>query len=248
MNPAQSDTEARVLLLDIEGTTTSADFVFQVLFPFARGNLKDFIGETLSSDELRAEIHLLRREHRQDAEAGLNPTSWDEQSDDSLIDSLVAYLGWLMERDRKSTPLKSIQGRIWEAGYLAGRLKGHVYSDVLPAFDRWRRRRKTICIFSSGSALAQRLLFQYSTAGDLTPYIERYFDTRIGSKKESQSYGRIAAELGCNPPDMLFISDVREELDAARQAGMKTALCVREQTEPVTLAHWVIRTFDEVFP
>ena len=82
----------------------------------------------------------------------------------------------------------------------------------------------------------------------MTPYIERYFDTRIGSKKESQSYGRIAAELGCNPSDMLFISDVREELDAARQAGMKTALCVREQTEPVTLAHWVIRTFDEVFP
>ena len=232
--------------MDIEGTTTSVDFVFQVLFPFARGDLKDFIRKTLSSQELRADIDFLRREHRQDAEAGLTPPSWDEQSDDSLIGSLVAYLGWLMERDRKSTPLKSIQGRIWEAGYLAGKLKGHVYPDVLPAFDRWRRRSKTICIFSSGSSLAQRLLFQYSTVGDLTPYIERYFDTRIGSKKESQSYGRLAAELGCNPSDVLFISDVREELDAAHRAGMKTALCVRGQTEPVTLAHWVIRSFDEV--
>ena len=154
---------------------------------------------------------------------------------------------WLMDRDQKSTGLKSLQGKIWEEGYRAGDLKGQVYPDVPPALERWRRQGVDIAIFSSGSVQAQRSLFTNTTAGDLTPFIRAYFDTTTGPKTAPQSYARIAAALERSPSEVLFLSDVGAELDAALTAGMQTALCLRTPgSAPATDAHPVIRAFDQL--
>ena len=159
----------------------------------------------------------------------------------------MAYVHWLMDRDRKSTGLKSLQGKIWEAGYRAGALQGQVFADVPPALARWRDQGREIAIFSSGSVQAQQCLFAHSTAGDLTRFIRGYFDTTTGPKTVAQSYQRIATALERSPSETLFVSDVTPELDAARLAGMHTALCVRSP-EPASAPgpHPVIRTFDEI--
>jgi len=152
-----------------------------------------------------------------------------------------------MDRDRKSTGLKSLQGKIWEEGYRAGDLKGEVYPDVPPALERWRRQGIDIAIFSSGSVQAQRSLFTNTAAGDLTRFIRAYFDTTTGPKTAPHSYARIAAALERSPSHVLFLSDVGAELDAALTAGMRTALCVRTPgLTPSAGAHPVIRGFDEL--
>jgi enolase-phosphatase E1 len=151
-----------------------------------------------------------------------------------------------MDRDRKSTALKSLQGGIWKGGYRSGALKSHVYPDVRPALERWRAQRRSVAIFSSGSVLAQRLLFENTQVGDLTPLIHGYFDTTTGAKGAADSYRRIAEALRVAPAAVLFVSDVPAELDAARSAGMDTALCVREGGAPPATDHPVRRTFDEI--
>jgi enolase-phosphatase E1 len=153
----------------------------------------------------------------------------------------------MMDRDRKSTGLKSLQGKIWEAGYRAGELRGQVYADVLPAFARWKEQGRDIAVFSSGSVQAQQSLFANSTAGDLSPFIRAYFDTTTGPKTAADSYARIAAAVERSPSEVLFLSDVSAELDAARQAGLQTALCVRSPEAVLSGGgHPVIRTFDQV--
>jgi enolase-phosphatase E1 len=144
--------------------------------------------------------------------------------------------------------LKAIQGRIWQEGYQAGALLSEVFEDVPPAFARWRGQNKSICIYSSGSALAQKLLFAHTTAGDMTGYIYRYFDTTIGHKIEVDSYRRIAEELRLAPSEILFISDVIAELDAARAAGMKTILATRPGNRPVEspVNHPAVDSFAEI--
>ncbi|MGH9940395.1 MAG: acireductone synthase, partial [Blastocatellia bacterium] len=169
-----------LILLDIEGTTTPIDFVYKTLFPFARARVKDYLSRDWDAPEFQADLAQLRAEQASDIAQGLNPPALEGGSSTELIESVVAYIHWLMDRDRKSTPLKAIQGRIWQEGYLAGELFGEVFDDVPPAFARWRRQNILICIYSSGSALAQKLLFAHTTAGDLTDYICRYFDTTIG--------------------------------------------------------------------
>ena len=152
-----------------------------------------------------------------------------------------------MDQDKKSTGLKSLQGKIWEEGYRTGDLRGEVYADVPPALERWRRQGIDIAIFSSGSVQAQRSLFASTAAGDLTRFIRAYFDTTTGPKTAPDSYGRIAAALERSPAEVLFLSDVAAELDAARTAGMRTALCVRAPgSAPSAGAHPVIRTFDDL--
>ena len=152
-----------------------------------------------------------------------------------------------MDRDRKSTALKSIQGKVWEEGYRAGDLKGEVYPDVPPALEGWRRQGIDIAIFSSGSVQAQRSLFTNTVAGDLTRFIRGYFDTTAGPKTAPQSYAQIAAALERSPSEVLFVSDIGAELDAARAAGMRTALCVRTPGSGSSAgAHSVIRAFDEL--
>jgi enolase-phosphatase E1 len=150
-----------------------------------------------------------------------------------------------MDRDRKSTGLKSLQGKVWEEGYRTGALRGEVYDDVPRALSRWRGEGRRIAIYSSGSVLAQKLLFAHTRSGDLTPFIDAWFSTTTGPKREGASYARIAQALDLPPPAILFVSDVVPELDAARSAGMATALAVRSGEAPPS-GHGTIRSLDEI--
>ncbi len=232
----------RAILLDIEGTTTPIEFVSVVLFPYARARARDFLrhGE---EPAVREDLRRLREEQAADERAGSSPPPWRD-----TLDSAVAYVHFLMDRDRKSTGLKSLQGRIWEEGYRSGALRGEVFPDVPIAFERWRRQGRDIAIFSSGSVLAQKLLFASTPAGDLTRYIRAYFDTTTGPKREAQSYRRIARALGYESREVLFLSDVLAELDAAREAGMGTALCVRTGEAVAASPHAAVYTLDGVCP
>jgi enolase-phosphatase E1 len=229
------------LLLDIEGTTTPVEFVTRVLFPFARERVTAFLVEHAADEGVRDDLARLRREHAQDEREDKDPPPWDEDA----LSSAVHYVSWLMHHDRKSTGLKALQGRIWEEGYRSGALVSEVYPDVPPAFARWRRQGRDIAIFSSGSVLAQKLLFAHTPVGDLTGFVSSYFDTTTGPKREARSYATIAAALRLDPTQALFLSDVEEELDAARTAGLSTALCVRDGGAPST-SHPVIHSFEDV--
>ncbi|HYU29613.1 MAG TPA: acireductone synthase [Gemmatimonadales bacterium] len=225
-------------MLDIEGTTTPIAFVHQVLFPYARARVHDLLEQR--------DVAALRAEYQSEPpHADLPP--WNAANERA---SAEAYVYWLMDRDRKSTALKALQGRIWEAGYRAGALKGkgEVYPDVRPALARWQQAGKRIAIFSSGSVQAQRNLFANTADGDLSSFLSGYFDTTTGPKREAGSYRQIAATLGQEPRDVLFISDVTAELDAAKAAGMRTALCVRGAVSPDDAAadHPRIRSFAEL--
>ena len=155
----------------------------------------------------------------------------------------------LIDTDRKSTPLKAIQGMIWQAGYEAGELRSQIFDDVPKAFEKWKAAGKTIAIYSSGSVLAQKNLFKYTDHGDLTPFISNYFDTNIGGKRESQSYRRIADELGLQADQVTFVSDLPAELDAARSIRMQTALSIREGNAPITsdTIHHTVQSFDDLY-
>lgn len=237
-----------VLLLDIEGTTTPVDFVYQVLFPFASRHLDSFLRENFRDPEVCTLIAALKSQQESDLARELDPPEFSGGSEESEIRSVVAYAQWLIARDSKLGPLKILQGKIWQAGYESGTLRGQVYPDVPRAFERWRRQGRRICIYSSGSVLAQKLLFRTTPAGDLTALLEAFFDTRIGLKTDIESYKKIAASLGCPTKAVLFLSDANGELDAAHAAGMRTSLCVRSGQEEVPASHTpTIHTFDEVF-
>jgi enolase-phosphatase E1 len=231
----------RAVLLDVEGTTTPIEFVAGVLFPFARRHVAAFLREHAAEAETRAPLRALRAERLGEPVSESAPP-WD---DAAPVDSALAYALWLMERDRKSTALKALQGRVWEVGYHDGRLRAPVYDDVPPALARWSSEGRRVAIFSSGSVLAQRLLFAHTSAGDLTPWIAAYFDTTSGPKREAASYRRIAGALRLDPCEMLFVSDVVDELDAAREGELATALCVRPgRTQPERPGHAVVASFD----
>ena len=223
----------RGILLDIEGTTTPIAFVHEVLFSYARAHAGDFLKDNQDSDEVRADVALLREEHAADKSNNLQPP-----------EAITDYIDWLIDRARKSTGLKSLQGKIWRQGYLDGSLKSQVFADVAPAFERWRAAGLKISIFSSGSVLAQQLLFAHTDAGDLTKFIDDYFDTNVGKKGEAESYRKIAVALNLQPSEILFISDVVAELEAAKEAGMTTLLSIRPGNSPQEWPH-AIRSFDE---
>jgi enolase-phosphatase E1 len=223
----------RAILLDVEGTTTPIRFVHDVLFPFSRERIPDFLRAHAAEAGVAQDVSALQSEHARDAAAARNPPAWDGGGE---------YARWLIDQDRKSKPLKSLQGRIWEEGYASGALRGQVYPDVPPAFERWTRAERTLAIFSSGSVLAQKLLFTHSEAGDLERFLSAHFDTTTGPKKEPDSYRKIATALGRAPSEVLFLSDVAAELDAARSAGMVTGLVARE-SPPESSTHPVLRDF-----
>lgn len=224
--------QVRTLLLDIEGTTTPLDFVRNQLFPYARSQVKTFLELHCTSEDVRADVSTLYQEHLADVCTGLNPPPLNYNSPQSRLESTVVYIEWLMARDRKSTPLKSLQGKIWEEGYRSGKLLAPVFHDVPAAFRRWQEQGRTMAIFSSGSVLAQRLLFAHTSSGDLTPRIMGYFDTTTGPKTDSASYRRIALTLQRQPHEIVFISDTAAELDAAESAGFQVLLCERAGNQP----------------
>ena len=238
--PTASET-VRAILLDIEGTTTPIAFVHDVLFTYAREHVRDYMAQ--HAKELATDIAQLREEHARDVSSGAQPPPLTNDAE-----SLITYIHWLIDRDRKSTGLKSLQGKVWREGYANGTLKAQVFSDVRPAFERWHKAGLQISIFSSGSALAQQLLFAHTEDGDLTTFISDYFDTNVGAKGEAESFRRIATNMGLPPHEILFISDVVTELEAASQAGMKTRLSIRPGNEPQTNPdrYQIIHSLDEI--
>src|SRR5262245_60518661 len=227
------------ILLDIEGTTTPISFVYDILFPFARTELAAYLRMNGGQPREREILGLIKRDHAADSEAGHNPPAWDEPP--------LKYIHWLMEHDRKLTGLKTLQGLIWEDGYRSGRLHGQVFSDVVPALQRWNKGNVDVRIFSSGSVLAQRLLFENSEQGNLASMLRGYFDTTIGAKSDPESFHTIAKAFGLMPKQIVFISDVTVELDAAKEAGYETLLCVRPGNR-LQAAHEyeTIASFDEI--
>jgi enolase-phosphatase E1 len=248
MIPSLSTAGIRGVVLDIEGTTTPIAFVHDVLFSYAQSEARNFLAEHYGLTELLADLQQLREEHAIDVKQDLQPPVLVDGPRDAEIDSIVAYVNWLIDRDRKSTGLKSLQGKIWKQGYVDGTLKAELFADVAPALERWRRAGINISIFSSGSSLAQKLLFAHSEAGDLTGLIDNYFDTKVGSKTDLESYRQIVEALRLPAQDVLFISDIVGELDAAGAAGMQTLLCVRPGNQPQGFAerYQKIQSFGEI--
>jgi enolase-phosphatase E1 len=239
----------RVVLLDIEGTTTPIAFVHQTLFPHARARVRTWLASRPATDpDLREIVGGLADELRAEGRS-FDPAAWDVSSGTWQLDAVVTRVNELMDADRKSRALKTLQGRIWEEGYASGELKGDVYPDVPGALERWTNAGIGVGIFSSGSVLAQKLLFANSTAGDLTRFLRWHFDTAVGPKLDASSYRHIirSLDLDVDARSVLFISDVTRELDAARDAGLATLLAVRP---PATAAagsgYRAIKSFEEI--
>lgn len=230
-------------LLDIEGTTTPIDFVHRTLFGYAKREMPRFLSEYAHDGNLQVMLGELRLEYLREREEGGVEELWpnDDRAEDAL-----AYLLWLISVDRKSPQLKWIQGKIWHHGYVSGELKGAVFPDVPVALERWSNSGIATAIYSSGSVLAQRMLFGYSTAGDLTSYIDAYFDTAVGAKRDPDSYKNIAEALDVRPQEILFVSDMPEELHAAQEAGLQVVLSVRPGNAPVVGEFRRIESFDQL--
>jgi enolase-phosphatase E1 len=226
--------EIRAIVTDIEGTTSSIDFVRDVLFPYARKRLPAFVETHGDKPDVQHWLHEAARE------AGLVEASRQE-----IIELLLQWI----DADRKSTALKALQGMIWKDGYAAGDYRAHLYPEVAARLREWRADGLRLYVYSSGSVPAQKLFFQYSEAGDLTPLFAGYFDTETGPKREVESYRRIAAAIEEEPRHLLFLSDIVEELDAARAAGFHTGWLIREpQALPDSPRHAVYRDFDAIAP
>jgi len=204
------------ILLDIEGTTTPITFVYDVLFPFARQHAVEHLGDE--------EQLALKAEYDADLAASQTPPAW--------ASGALNYVYWLMDQDRKSTALKSLQGKIWQEGYRRGDLHGAVFPDVPVALERWHAAGLDIRIYSSGSILAQKLLFSTTPFGDLTRFMKGYFDTTTGPKAEPSSYEKIATAFSLPPAEIVFVSDVTRELDAAAAAGLQVVLSIRAGNPP----------------
>jgi enolase-phosphatase E1 len=238
--------QIRVILLDIEGTTTPVDFVYKTLFTYASRKLESFLSEHAQDPELKSLISNLHAQHAVDERNGLKPPAWMDEPEETRLRSSVAYGQWLIARDSKCTPLKALQGKIWQQGYASGELRGEVFPDVPIAFERWRRQKKILCIYSSGSVLAQQNLFRTTASGDLTSYISAFFDTSVGAKIEPQSYEKIATSMSYEPHSFLFISDAAKEVEAARSVGMQTLLCDRDGRASSWPTERVIRSFANI--
>jgi enolase-phosphatase E1 len=220
------------ILTDIEGTTSSISFVKDVLFPYARAHLPVFVAAHADEPEVQ---HWLREASR---EAGLAVATQPE-----IIDRLIAWI----DEDRKSTALKALQGMLWKDGYVSGEYRAHVYPEVPARLRVWKAQGKRLYVYSSGSVPAQKLLFGHTDAGDLTPLFSGYFDTETGGKRDAESYRRIAAAIGGAPDTILFLSDIVQELDAARDAGLKTTLLARAPAQcPVAGMHPCVADFDAI--
>ena len=230
----------RAVLLDVEGTTTAISFVTDVLFPFARERMRAALGDVAPGDALAEAVERLRGEWQDDPALRATAPEFGDGAAVALA---------LMAEDRKSPGLKAIQGILWKEGYRSGELRAHVFDDVPAALRRWRAAGLRLCIFSSGSVLAQQLLFTHTTAGDLTPLLDGYFDTTTGPKREAAAYDAIAEQLGLPSSRVLFLSDVIAELDAARAAGLQTGLVERPGNAPVGESDHPRHTgFDSVLP
>jgi enolase-phosphatase E1 len=230
----------KAILTDIEGTTSSISFVKDVLFPYARKALPDFVAQHGGELEVRHWLDKVRDE------------IGEPDADDARV--VATLQGWI-DADRKHTALKALQGDIWKAGYSGNAYQAHVYADAASALRRWHAAGHSLYVYSSGSVPAQQLLFAHTTDGDLSGLMSGWFDTRTGGKREAESYRRILEATGRAPGDVVFLSDVVEELDAARDAGLDTVLVDRladypsPRTDPKdTHGHRRVESFDGLEP
>jgi enolase-phosphatase E1 len=221
------------ILTDIEGTTSSISFVKDVLFPYARKRLPAFIVTHADKADVQHWLH--------DAAKEANLISATQQE-------VIALLQHWIDEDRKSTPLKALQGMIWDEGYRNGEFRAHIYPEVAAKLEQWKKQGLDLYVYSSGSIAAQKLLFGHCVAGDLTPLISGYFDTETGPKRETQSYRRIATAIGKPAHEILFLSDTVEELDAAHAAGMRTTRLARPPgaTCPMNGSHRCVSDFSAI--
>jgi len=218
------------IITDIEGTTSSLSFVKEVLFPYSRAHMAEFVRVHAQQPDVRHELDEVRRLGGKDL------------TDAEVVEQLLRWIG----EDKKVTPLKALQGMIWQDGYKKGDFKGHMYEDAVRHLKKWKQSGIRLYVFSSGSVQAQKLLFAHTAYGDLTPLFSGYFDTNIGNKREADSYRKIAAAIGKAPDDILFLSDIREELDAAHAAGMRAIWLVRDGAIEPQAAHRQVRDFGEI--
>jgi enolase-phosphatase E1 len=222
-----------IILTDIEGTTSSVHFVHEVLFPYARLHLPDFVRTNAQAPTVKKQLEAVAIETKTPA--------------DNLDQLIQVLLGWIDE-DRKATALKAIQGMIWEHAYHSGQFKSHVYPDAYEALTGWANLKKIpLYVYSSGSIAAQKLYFQHTEFGDLTPLFRGYFDTTMGNKREQASYQAISTQIGASPKTIIFLSDIAAELDAAHQAGLGTRWIQREPTQIESqYPHSVVHSFAEL--
>lgn len=220
----------KAIVTDIEGTTTSIDFVHQTLFPYAKLHLRGFLRACARRPEVAAHVHAVAAEENRQL---------------TLEDAADVLERWMGE-DRKATPLKALQGMVWAQGYAAGELIGHVYADTPVALRQWHDEGLQLYVYSSGSVEAQQLIFGHTEYGDLTPLFSGYYDTRIGAKREAATYRAILADIGLQGDEVLFLSDIGEELDAAREAGMATTQLLRDTKAKPFPHHPAVSDFSEI--
>ncbi|MGE3851180.1 MAG: acireductone synthase [Planctomycetota bacterium] len=221
------------ILTDIEGTTSSISFVKDVLFPYAATHLADYVNAHLADDAVQQQLAAARE--------------LADEPDADTARTIAILRQWIAE-DRKATPLKALQGLIWDAGYRNGDYRAHIYEDAWRVMKGWHEERKLpLFVYSSGSILAQKLFFGFSERGDLTPWFHGWFDTTSGPKQSADSYRTILQSLPAPAGEVLFLSDIRAELDAAKAAGMQTTWLVRDDSQPLdSSVHRAVRTFDAI--
>ena len=220
----------KAVVTDIEGTTSSLSFVKDVLFPYARNNIGDYIRRHAEDSKVVPLINDVRREVGEELD----------------LESVVKQLENWIDEDRKITPLKSLQGLLWETGYRQGDFQGHIYDDAKEALELWHQKGIKLYIYSSGSVYAQKLLFGYTAYGDLNPLFDGYFDTHIGAKVDTDSYRHIVKAIGVDADEILFLSDIEAELDAAREAGLKTCWLMRDAEPNPHASHQQVRDFTAI--
>ncbi|MDH4263677.1 MAG: acireductone synthase [Spirochaetia bacterium] len=202
----------KIILTDIEGTISSISFVKDVLFPYARKNIADYLKTHANDLEVKQIV------------TDVVKICGRKMVEQEIIDTLIQWI----DEDKKITPLKVLQGLIWEDGFKKNVFKAHIYPDALEKLQYWKSKGLPIYVYSSGSIFAQKLFFTYNSAGDILPVFSGHYDTVIGGKKDSASYTKIAEDIQVQPSEILFLSDIVEELDAASDAGMKTKLILRD--------------------
>lgn len=230
----------KLILTDIEGTTSSIRFVHDVLFPYATKHLAEFIRANKNNADVQVQLQAI---------ADLSAEDGNTVAADN-IDGLIARLLHWIDIDRKATPLKALQGLIWEAGYRNGDYQAHMYPDATEYLKKWHQQGLPLYVYSSGSIYAQKLFFGFSQDGDLLPLFSGHFDTTSGGKREAQSYLNILADLqkqhDINAANVLFLSDIKEELDAAKTAGMQTVWLVRDGELPTEAEHKAVSSFADI--
>ncbi|XP_037121187.1 enolase-phosphatase E1 [Syngnathus acus] len=243
------------LLLDIEGTTTPITFVKDILFPYIREHLEDYLSAHWEEDECKQDVHLLKKQIEEDMRQNRAcPVHAVDQTvhtdEEKAIREVVSDVLWQMAADRKSTALKRLQGHMWRVAYASGTIKGEIYQDVTPSIRRWRGHSLKVFIYSSGSVEAQKLLFSHSVEGDVLDLFDGHFDTAVGAKVDPKSYKRIAERIGCPPEEITFLTDVTREAKAAEDAGVNTVVVVRpgntELTDEEAAHYHVITSFGQL--